>query len=159
MFAIHFGWSSQIAPVYLHSIGYNRWTHTTYNIPTNMSIHPCSVSQWDFCQMQALGRTRLDCICIKVGFPKLPCLFLYLYNTVWFPPQTEHQSAYDICCERERSNTRVSELRFVATVTTSGRVKFVPTVQIFPENNAISRIICGELQDLHTHKCDFALKL
>ena len=32
-------------------------------------------------------------------------------------------------------------LRFVATVTTGGRVEFVPGVQIFPENNAISRII------------------
>ena len=42
------------------------------------------------------------------------------------------------------------ELRFVATVTTGGRVKFVPAVQIFPENNAISRIICVELQNLHT---------
>ena len=43
-----------------------------------------------------------------------------------------------------------SELRFVATVTTGGCVKFVPAVYIFPENNAISRIICVELKDLHT---------
>ena len=51
-----------------------------------------------------------------------------------------------------RTTTPVSgtELRFVATVTTGGRVKFVPAVYIFPENNPISRIICIELQDLHT---------
>ena len=42
------------------------------------------------------------------------------------------------------------ELRFVATVTTGGRVKFVPAVSNFPENNAISLMICVELQDLHT---------
>ena len=39
------------------------------------------------------------------------------------------------------------ELRFVMT---SDRVNFVPSVEIFPENNAISRIICIELKDLHT---------
>ena len=39
------------------------------------------------------------------------------------------------------------ELRFVMT---SDRVKFVPSVEIFPENNAISRIICVKLKDLHT---------
>ena len=39
-----------------------------------------------------------------------------------------------------------AELRFVATVVTSGRVKSVPAVYIFPENNAISLIICKELQ-------------
>ena len=44
----------------------------------------------------------------------------------------------------------ISELRFVATVTTGGHVKFVPAVWIFPENNAISRIILIELQDLYT---------
>ena len=43
-----------------------------------------------------------------------------------------------------------AELRFVATVMTSDRVKFVPAVEISPENNAISRIICVEQQDLHT---------
>ena len=43
-----------------------------------------------------------------------------------------------------------AELRFVATVVTSGRVKSVPAVYIFPEKNAISRIICKELQNLHT---------
>ena len=42
------------------------------------------------------------------------------------------------------------ELRFVATVMTGGRVKFVLAVYIFLENNAISRIICVELQNLHT---------
>ena len=42
------------------------------------------------------------------------------------------------------------ELRFVATVTTGGRVKFDPAMQIFPENNANSQMICVELQDLHT---------
>ena len=53
----------------------------------------------------------------------------------------------------------IAELRFVATVTTSSRVKFVPVVKIFPENNA------SFLHNLHitttfTHtKCDFALKL
>ena len=41
------------------------------------------------------------------------------------------------------------ELRFVATVTTGGRVKFVPVVEISLENNAISRIICVELQALY----------
>ena len=45
--------------------------------------------------------------------------------------------------------TKYTELRFVATVTTGGRVKFVLAVYIFPENNAISRIIFVELQDLH----------
>lgn len=51
-----------------------------------------------------------------------------------------------------------TELRFVATVMTSSRVKFVPAVYIFPENNAISPIICEELPDLHTPSV-FALKL
>ena len=41
-------------------------------------------------------------------------------------------------------------LRFVATVTTGGRVKFVPAVWIFPENNALSSKICIEVQDLHS---------
>ena len=45
--------------------------------------------------------------------------------------------------------TMLSELRFVATITTGGRVKFVPAVWIFLENNPISRIICIEPQDLH----------
>ena len=42
------------------------------------------------------------------------------------------------------------DLKFVATVATGGRVKFVPGVKIFPENNAISRIISVELKDLPT---------
>ena len=42
-----------------------------------------------------------------------------------------------------------SELRFVATVTTDVRVKFLPTVKMFPENNVISCIICVEVQYLH----------
>ena len=40
-----------------------------------------------------------------------------------------------------RKCTARTELRFVATVTTSSRVKFVPAVYIFPENNAIYHII------------------
>ena len=38
------------------------------------------------------------------------------------------------------------ELRFVATVTTGGRVKFVPAVQNFQENNIFSLIICVDEQ-------------
>ena len=52
--------------------------------------------------------------------------------------------------EGETHFTVCSELIFVATVTTGGRVKFVLAVYIFSENIAISRIICIELQDLHT---------
>ena len=42
--------------------------------------------------------------------------------------------------------THYAELGFV----TGGRVKFAQAVKILPENNAISQIICVELQDLHT---------
>ena len=49
-----------------------------------------------------------------------------------------------------RMRAPLPELRFVATVTTGGRVKFVPAVYIFLEINAMPRIICIELQDLHT---------
>ena len=38
-----------------------------------------------------------------------------------------------------------AELRFVTTVATGGRAKFVPAVQIFPENNAFSCKICLEV--------------
>ena len=39
------------------------------------------------------------------------------------------------------------ELRFVTTVMTGGRVKFVPAVLIFPKYSAFS---CVEVQDLHS---------
>ena len=42
---------------------------------------------------------------------------------------------------------RGPKVRFVATATIGGRVKFVTAVQIFMEINAMSRIICVELQD------------
>ena len=40
------------------------------------------------------------------------------------------------------------ELKFVTTVATGGRVKFLPAVKKFPENNAFSYTIFVEVQDL-----------
>ena len=42
------------------------------------------------------------------------------------------------------------ELRFVTTVATGGRVKLLPAVSIFPENNAFSCKICVEVKDLRS---------
>ena len=44
--------------------------------------------------------------------------------------------------EEEVKEIEQSDLKFVATVATGGRVKFLSAVLIFPENNAVSYIFC-----------------
>ena len=68
-----------------------------------------------------------------------------------FADPSEEKCFFMIWGNKKNINLKlVTGLRFVATVATGGRVKFVPGVKIFPENNAISRIISVELKDLPT---------
>ena len=113
-----------------------------------ISEHGCVHQRSGLCSPPSSCGSELSKTCPLVYF-----CFTLTYCVKDYHIMSNIRVDYPVCLHFRRSKgpfkisatySQRPELRFVATVTTGGHVKFVPAVWIFPEDNAISGVIWVE---------------